>query len=288
MPKNRHPLAAFVPLIAFTTLACPTRPAPGADGAGGARIGGQSGSLGTDASAGAGPVGRGGTAGTADSGAGGSAGAAGAGSPGGTTGEAGHAQAGTGGAVGGSGGAAGGGCSSACGLSATCVGSTCLLNDGQQCSLASQCVSGKCSPFYQDVDGDGYGTGPATGFCGTVAPVGYAALTGDCCDNAPNLFLATLIHPNAGFQTGPAGVCGVTWDYNCDSVVETSLSNSGCDSDAIYPSCTSTFVNYPESECGTIQTNLGCFGEMVSNPTGPGTMNVCVGIGGGPEMLGCR
>ncbi len=305
MPKNRHHLAAFVPLIALTAFGCPTRPAPGRDGGGGAPEGGQGGSLGADASAGAGAAGNVGTAGAAGrgtggfsgaagaSGAGGAAGAAGAGSPGGTTGEAGHAQAGAGGgagaAVGGSGGAAGGGCSSACGPTATCVGSACLLNDGQQCSLANQCASAVCTPFYPDVDGDGYGTGLAVGFCGTATPVGYSAQTGDCCDNASNLALAKLIHPNAAFQTTSAGgVCGVTWDYNCDGAVESSISTGGCAPDAIYPSCAREFVNYPESDCGMVKEDGSCFGETVSNPNGPGTMNVCAGTAGGPETVGCR
>src|SRR5579871_4185819 len=298
MFKNRHLLAALVPPVALTAFACPTRPAPGRDGGGGGPEGGKSGSLGADASAGAGAAGNLGTAGAAGNGTGGfaeagggsGAGGAGAGSPGGTTGGAGHPEAGAGGAVGGSGGAAGGGCSSACGPTATCMGSACLLNDGQQCTLANQCASGVCTSFYPDVDGDGYGTGLAVGFCGTATPVGYSAQTGDCCDNATNLALAKLIHPNAGFQTTSAGgVCGVTWDYNCDGTVETSLSAGECDVNATYPTCARVLLNYPESFCGMVENDYTCIAETVDNPSGPGTMNVCAGFSqGGPQTLGCK
>ena len=79
------------------------------------------------------------------------------------------------------------------------------FNDGQSCSVASQCVSNTCTPFYVDQDGDGYGTGQATGFCGTTPPVGYAAQTGDCCDTATNIAVAKLIHPGAGLPDHQRG-----------------------------------------------------------------------------------
>ena len=78
-----------------------------------------------------------------------------------------------------------------------------------------------CTPFYVDVDGDGYGAGQAMGFCGTTPPVGYSAQSGDCCDSAPNLAIAKLIHPGADFQTTSAGgTCNITWDYDCSGAVE--------------------------------------------------------------------
>ncbi len=95
------------------------------------------------------------------------------------------------------------------------------VKDGQPCSLAKECASGTCTPFYVDIDGDGYGAGQATGFCGTAPPVGYSAQSGDCCDSASNLAIAKLIHPGADFQTTSAGgVCNITWDYDCSGAVE--------------------------------------------------------------------
>jgi hypothetical protein len=267
----------------------------GTNGRGG--VGGVAGGLG---GGGAGGVAGSGTAGAGAGGTGGGTPAAGSigGVAGGTGGRAGVGGA-AGGGMGGtsSGGAAGkgmggtSGCASVCGGTQTCVGSTCLLNDGQQCALVAQCASGACTPFYQDVDGDGYGSGAATGFCGTTTPIGYAAQTGDCCDNASNLALAKLIHPNAGFQTTSAGgVCGVTWDYDCDGTIETSLSNGECGSASVYPSCTRQFMNYPEADCGMMNiTDYTCVPETVPSSTGSGTMNICAGGDvGGPQTLGCR
>jgi hypothetical protein len=209
---------------------------------------------------------------------------------GGTAGGAsGGAIAGAGGNAGASGTTGTGGCASACGPTQTCVGSTCLLTDGQRCSSANQCASGACTPFYQDVDSDGYGAGAAIYFCGTTAPASYAAQSGDCCDNASNLAIAALIHPNAGFQTSSAGgVCGVTWDYNCDGTVETSLSSGSCDPGATYPTCARQFINYPSSACGTVQNDYGCGGDMVPSGSGQGTMNICVGGTNGYGTLGCK
>jgi hypothetical protein len=312
MHKN-HDLLALLLSLGFVSLACPTRPIDRSDGS----LGGRAGSDDQDGSAGSGLAGKGAaggdTGGTMENGGGAGgraaagAGGAGLGGPGGAggarsgetggaalggaagTGTAGTGGSSAGGPVGGSNTAGTGGCASACGPTQTCVGTTCLLNDGQQCTLANQCATGTCTPFYQDVDGDGYGTGAAVGFCGTSIPVGYSAQTGDCCDNASNLALAKLIHPNADFQTASAGgVCGVTWDYNCDGTIETSLSNGGCDPGATYPTCARIFINYPQSDCGTVQNDYACGGDTVPSTSGPGTMNICVGGTNSPGTLGCK
>jgi hypothetical protein len=101
--------------------------------------------------------------------------------------------------------------------------------------------------------------------------------------------VANLIHPGATFQiTSAGGVCGVTWDYNCDGTVETSLSAGQCDPGATYPTCAPQLINYAQSYCGTVQQDFTCMGETVSTDPGPGTMNVCAGWSNGPRMLGCR
>jgi Dickkopf N-terminal cysteine-rich region len=156
-----------------------------------------------------------------------------------------------------------------------CVAGHCLLDDGQKCSSAGQCVSGVCNNFYVDADGDGYGTGAAVGFCKiTAAPAGYATANGDCCDSN------TAIHPGAGFQT-MEGACNgvVTWDYNCDGIVETQAQGVNC---GPTPACALMGTNLDPSNCGAnIET---CICQYVSGnndcayfcPTaGPGYMMGC-------------
>jgi hypothetical protein len=159
--------------------------------------------------------------------------------------------AGVGTATTGTGGAAGFGAAGAGGIAGVGgVAGTGSVRDGQPCSLANDCTSGTCTPFYVDIDGDGYGAGQAMGFCGTTPPIGYSAQSGDCCDSASNLAIAKLIHPGADFQTTSAGgVCNITWDYDCSGAVESNPQNFvGC---APYPACTAMFADFSESACGT-------------------------------------
>jgi hypothetical protein len=214
------------------------------------------------------------------------AGAAGraAGGGGSTAGAGGSAAGAGGGAVGGSTGAGGTPvtCSPACNSTTqTCVGTKCLANDGQSCGLASQCASGACTPFYADADGDGYGAGSAAGFCGTTAPVGYATMTGDCCDDATHLAVAKLIHPGADYQTTSAGgVCNITWDYNCSGAVEKAFANlsGGCGSGA---ACVPAYTPYPDADCGLQESSAGC------SLGGPGGPTACY-TAGVTTALGCR
>jgi hypothetical protein len=194
-----------------------------------------------------------GVAGEAGAGVGGAAGFAGA-------------TAGAGGATGGIGGAQAG-ASGVAGSSGT--------RDGQPCSIAADCASGVCNPFYVDVDGDGYGAGQPVGFCGTAAPVGYASMNGDCCDNATNIAVAKLIHPGADFQTTSAGgVCGITWDYDCSGTVESNPQDVSCGSN--YPQCTLTNLNFDESVCGG-PDQMGCNCSGFGDGTNGSCERVCVG-----------
>jgi hypothetical protein len=197
------------------------------------------------------------------------------------------ANGGAGGVAGSAGaGGSGGGvtCTPACDATHVCTGGRCLLIDAQQCVTASQCASGGCNPFYRDVDGDGYGTGQAVGFCTlTTPPIGYAAQTGDCCDEASNIALAKLIHPGADFQTTSAGgICGgITWDYDCDGTIESNPKTITCNDN--YPNCTSTMVNYQE-RCGG-----GGVDDCSCAPAGNGTTGVCSrGCSGHPGTIACR
>ena len=300
----------FVPILlvlslAATSLACPTRTISNLDGSGSAGAGGSEtdsgghgGSFHFDAgpggAAGEGDIGGasgvGGAGGSALAGTGGMAGATGTGGVAGAVGIGGMSGAtGTGGMAGviGTGGMSGatgtGGsvvtCNPACSSATqTCVGTKCLLNDGQACALASQCASNACTPFYVDQDSDGYGTGPASGFCGTTPPVGFATQTGDCCDTASNLAIAKLIHPNAGFQSVSAGgVCGVTWDYDCDGTIKKSFQL--CNACTAYPVCGCIFADYPDGDCGMTVGVGGCV------PTDGA--NFCTSFGN-PDVLKCR
>jgi hypothetical protein len=138
------------------------------------------------------------------------------------------------------------------------------LADGQPCSVATNCASQVCTGFYVDVDGDGYGTGQAVGFCGTTAPVGYASQSGDCCDNATNLAVAKLIHPGARAQsTSAGGVCGITWDYDCSGAVEPQIPSAvSC---GPYPDCVSMVGSFSESGCGQPIVSKVC----KPNPSSP-------------------
>jgi len=157
-----------------------------------------------------------------------------------------------------------------------------LLADAQPCVITSQCASGACNPFYKDVDGDGYGTGQAVGFCTlTAPPIGYAAQTGDCCDDATNIALAKLIHPGADFQTTSAGgICnGITWDFDCSGTIE--KANTFCETCTDAPACECIVGQFADTDCGR---NVG-YPRCGTAVTGGGT--ICVHVGGnGP--LGCR
>lgn len=224
-------ISLAVPL-ALLLLGCPTRPAPKSDAAG-------TSDADQDASGGGGTAGNAGTAGTH----GGSAGAGGA--AGSSAGASGNSD-GLGGAAGAAAGTGGG------------------TKDGQRCSLAADCASQVCTPFYVDVDGDGYGTGQATGFCGTTPPIGYAAQSGDCCDNASNLAVAKMIHPGADFQTtSAAGTCNITWDYDCSGKIEKDRTDcSSCSAD-----CSCVQSEFPDADCGTSQAGTDCNLSGAPTPT---------------------
>ncbi|HVY38493.1 MAG TPA: hypothetical protein VHM31_11175 [Polyangia bacterium] len=276
---NTRPWWALLVLFALSAIACPTRTVTdgnsGRDAAAGkGGNGGSGGHLAVGAGGSAGKGDAGGQAGSSPEGSGGQAGAPAIGTGGqagvvvaAAGGQAGAVPAGTGGqaggpAAGGSGGRAGsagvggaggqGGAPSAGGTG----GTPAKAKDGERCALSSDCASAACTPFYVDLDGDGYGAGQAVGFCGTSAPVGYAPQSGDCCDTATNLTLAKLIHPGADFQaTSAGGVCNITWDYDCSGKVESSPDTvASC---APWPSCATVFGSYPETACGT-STDQSC------------------------------
>ena len=295
MKSNRRLTSIlWVVPLAITTLACPTRTLPFDGGDGMAGSGGSVDS-GTDrggVSGAGGNAGGGGSGGASGagvvSGTGGNGGASGVGGVGGAAGSSG--ANGVGGAAGSSGASGVGGAAGSSGASGVTGaggnggvgGASGTVRDGQPCSLAKDCTSGTCTPFYVDVDGDGYGAGQAVGFCGTAPPVGYAGQSGDCCDSASNLAIAKLIHPGADFQTTSAGgVCNITWDYDCSGVVETNPQD--CLTCSAFPNCQCVTGNRPESSCGTS-------GISESTCSGTSQTQSCVHLtpGGGPGTIACK
>jgi hypothetical protein len=161
----------------------------------------------------------------------------------------------------------------------TCTSGSCKRNDGQPCTMSAQCVSGVCTLFFVDADGDHYGAGTASaGFCTiTSPPLGYATLGGDCCDSNPAVNPGVAGFPQTAAPTCPGGTMVSPWDYNCDGVVEppNSVIAVSC---GPAPNCAPIF---PEGSCGTVQMpDCECF-------FGPG---VCfVSCASGPASpIGCH
>jgi hypothetical protein len=263
MKPPRLPPILWVFPLAVTTLACPTRTVPFDAGAHADAINdlaGSGGSLGGAAGVDTTTTGTGGAAGFGAAGVGGIAGVGAAAGIGGA--------AGAGGTVGTGGSAGVGG-----------VAGTSSVKDGQPCSLANDCASGTCTPFYVDIDGDGYGAGQAIGFCGTTPPIGYSAQSGDCCDSASNLAIAKLIHPGADFQpTSAGGVCNITWDYDCSGRIEKDRMN--CASCTQAP-CGCAYTDFPDSDCGVGMAGMGC--SLSGYP-----QQVCQLFAGGVGPVACK
>jgi hypothetical protein len=70
-------------------------------------------------------------------------------------------------------------------------------------------LTGICSTFYVDGDGDTYGSNAFVQECGTTIPTGYANRSGDCCDSDANA------KPGQTNTYSTPDVCG-NFDYNCD------------------------------------------------------------------------
>jgi hypothetical protein len=126
----------------------------------------------------------------------------------------------------------------ACTAGASAVEPLCLLVDGQPCAAPSDCVSGECSTFYADRDGDKYGNGAsAISICGPsdAPPLGYVATAGDCCDADGRA------HPGETTSFSTPDECG-SWDYNCDGYVEEQFTTGPCGGSAGPAACGKTCV----------------------------------------------
>jgi hypothetical protein len=147
-----------------------------------------------------------------------------------------------------------------------------MLNDGQTCSIASQCASNVCTTFYVDTDGDGYGGTASTQRCGSTPPYGFTVTPGDCCDVTGG----QNTYPGSPTTSTSPNACG-SYDYNCNgqlnkvanprptdcgiptctpSAMGTCLYVSGC-------TCAQTNPTNALTQC-TINTSPGCGTEVYS------------------------
>jgi hypothetical protein len=123
----------------------------------------------------------------------------------------------------------------------------CLLNDGEACTSGGDCVSGQCSTFYADADGDKFGNANRSiNVCGPAdaPPPSYVTTAGDCCDSDGNA------HPNQSAFFAHADACG-SFDYNCDGDVQKEHATGPC-------------AGYSGSpDCG-----MACIVEVLMSPVG--------------------
>ncbi|MDX2018699.1 MAG: hypothetical protein SF187_00555 [Deltaproteobacteria bacterium] len=89
----------------------------------------------------------------------------------------------------------------------------CLAKNGQPCSAPGDCISGQCTTFYRDQDGDGQGALVGESFCGTSSPSGYVTIGSDCCDIDPASYRDVQL--KILFMDVP-NKCG-SFDWNCSN-----------------------------------------------------------------------
>ena len=87
-----------------------------------------------------------------------------------------------------------GSCPAACGANGFCTtGGVCgpTLLAGESCTARCQCASDRCTTFFRDADGDGFGQAAGEQRCGETPPAGYSTRGTDCDDTNPQ------VHPGA-------------------------------------------------------------------------------------------
>ena len=88
-----------------------------------------------------------------------------------------------------------GSCPAACGAGAFCTASARCgprLAAGEPCAARCQCASDRCTTFFRDADGDGFGqAGGGEQRCGDSPPPGFSTSGTDCVDSNPQ------VHPGA-------------------------------------------------------------------------------------------
>lgn len=174
------------------------------------------------------------------------------------------------------------------------AGNRCGLNEGGVCTQTSDCLGNlPCTPFYLDLDFDGFG-GEELKVCGTLPPppairqgeqgdvqVPYVATGGDCCDifgdersNTSISSSSSAVNPGQEVPSSrPARSCAIPFDFNCDGnvtppTVTNFVSGGGCG-----PGCTG----------GVTSISSTCPGSISVVSCALNSAGTCVAVGnGGP------
>jgi hypothetical protein len=128
--------------------------------------------------------------------------------------------------------------------------------------------------YYRDADGDGYGDATKVKEeCSGQVPEGYVARPGDCCDDGGDKAVAVQINPGqTKFFAKPAGLCGITFDYNCKNGVETDPLE---ELTSCAGSCFAQYTTLREEDCGTYIGLCSCGGSGCSLSCGSGRQVTC-------------
>jgi hypothetical protein len=175
-------------------------------------------------------------------------------------------------------------CGNACSASQTCVSGACLVKDGSDCNVPSDCKSGVCTTYYQDLDGDKQGSAAAPKrVCGSTPPAGYVTNSDDCCDIVGGDG-ANIYKNNPNWYTRSTTSCSKGWDYDCSGNIEMEVTHIDTD-------CKQN----PVGQCMGFTEWSGAAAPLACGATG--SMNSCLAIPvagtcatsmPGPHTQGCH
>jgi hypothetical protein len=147
------------------------------------------------------------------------------------------------------------GAGGAAGSASVCesAGAGCLKVDGVACSGNLDCLSGVCSTFHPDLDGDTYGSSVAADsvrVCGATAPAGYVTSADDCCDKDKNA------KPGQSVFFEVSDQCD-SFDYNCSGSpdvdpLQKHVAAQDCNLTAKTCSTPVGWVGTQETACGSL------------------------------------
>lgn len=144
--------------------------------------------------------------------------------------------------------------SNECDAGFECVEGECLGLTGTPCDSNQECADGVCSSFYSDLDGDGFGAGVSSAFCGTAAPgAGFVSNNLDCCDSDADA------NPNysEGFSSTPTA-CG-DFDFDCDGAETSQFTPGTCASFTTQATCPAfVYAPPPGPICGELGAGSVC------------------------------
>src|SRR5690606_20836007 len=165
-----------------------------------------------------------------------------------------------------------------CGANSQCTGDgVCKRIDGVDCTSSAQCVSGVCTTFYRDEDGDGFGFDESPkSVCGTTPPANHVLKPGDCCD------IDDKANPANKSNYTTANECG-SFDYDCDGDETPSATQVGsCSGHAGACSGSEGIPGWSGGipACGKSGSHLECKTSAGSNPSCNGESS--------PRLQSCR